>query len=226
MRLVHAQRHTQHGRTYVPLRWSDALKADSLTWAQHLLDEDKFEHDADRGPYGENLAINWGGAGQPTAESVLSRECARFVAAVFFLEEEASRERMSMPDPCWIVHLRQVGSRTKKSWSIPATDILRRCCGGPVRGSGVPTPTGTVLTCRCAATRVQVKCCIRVRPRRMGGRAETRMSPFHRGTHAFDLSTPSSFLPGNCNMAKYDTWLEPMLMDDSPCGAVCHPDDC
>jgi len=32
--------------------------------------------------------------------------------------------------------------------------------------------------------------------------------------------------PGNCNMAKYSTWLEPMLEDTSPCGATCHPLDC
>ena len=33
-------------------------------------------------------------------------------------------------------------------------------------------------------------------------------------------------VPGNCNMAAYDTWLEPMLLSSSPCRATCHPDDC
>ena len=33
-------------------------------------------------------------------------------------------------------------------------------------------------------------------------------------------------VPGNCNMANYATWLEPMLLASSPCGATCHPDDC
>jgi len=32
-------------------------------------------------------------------------------------------------------------------------------------------------------------------------------------------------VPGNCNMDKYATWLEPMLQDASPCGNACHPDD-
>ena len=37
--------------------------------------------------------------------------------------------------------------------------------------------------------------------------------------------------PGNCNMNNYmdnsdDWWMTPMLMDDSICAPMCHPDDC
>jgi len=32
--------------------------------------------------------------------------------------------------------------------------------------------------------------------------------------------------PGNCNVGNYAGWLEPMLLDTSPCGPECHPDDC
>ena len=32
--------------------------------------------------------------------------------------------------------------------------------------------------------------------------------------------------PGNCNLGSYESWLEPMLLDSSPCGNECHPSDC
>jgi len=37
--------------------------------------------------------------------------------------------------------------------------------------------------------------------------------------------------PGNCNMSKYESkrnewWIQPMLMDESPCGDECPPDGC
>ena len=37
--------------------------------------------------------------------------------------------------------------------------------------------------------------------------------------------------PGNCNMNSYmdnsdNWWMTPMLMDDSICAPMCHPDDC
>ena len=43
-------------------------------FANHLADTDQFYHDPERGPYGENLAINSGSGGRATADNVLSRE--------------------------------------------------------------------------------------------------------------------------------------------------------
>lgn len=145
------QWHTQNNRKYVPVKWSDALKKDAAVWARHLVAIDTFYHDPNRGPYGENLAMNGGADWQPTTENVLSR----------WVEDEAN---LDFPAN---------GHLTQVLWR--ATEWVG--CAEAQRGN----------------TRVQV--CRYARP-------------------------------GNCEMASYNTWMEPMLMNESPCGAICHPDDC
>ena len=68
--------HTRHewfGKSYVPLKWSNTLKAEAQKWAVHLANSNKFYHDSNRGNRGENLA--WNGGGGVTTESVLYSEC-------------------------------------------------------------------------------------------------------------------------------------------------------
>jgi len=64
-----------------------------------------------------------------------------------------------------------------------------------------------------------VGCADASQPRRGGGMCHTQVCRYAK--------------PGNCNMSKYkeessreEWWLEPMLMDDSPCGRACPPDGC
>ena len=60
--------------SYVPLKWSAALAAEALVFAQKLADEGLFYNDSNRGPYGENLAMNSGSGVPLTADNVLPRE--------------------------------------------------------------------------------------------------------------------------------------------------------
>lgn len=66
-------RHEDNGKGYVPLQWSSALKEDAFAWAQYLVDTNQFKHD--KGPFGENIAMNSGSVKQRTTEDILSREC-------------------------------------------------------------------------------------------------------------------------------------------------------
>jgi hypothetical protein len=54
--------HTAHGKSYVPLIWSDALKQDAKGWAVKLLDScgTGMWHDPENQNYGENVAGNSG----------------------------------------------------------------------------------------------------------------------------------------------------------------------
>jgi len=144
-------RHANNSKKYVPLKWSNALKAEAAVWARHLATQGRLYHDTNKGPYGENLAMNSGGGGQPTTGNVLSR----------WVEDEAN---LNFPAN---------GHLTQVLWR--ATEWVG--CADAHSGNT------HVQVCRYAR-------------------------------------------PGNCNMANYNTWLEPMLMDESPCGATCHPRDC
>lgn len=69
--------HEKNGKTYVPLKWSEALKSESMVWAERLLDScgSGMYHDP-HAIYGENVAGNsgsgsWGA--KRTTEQVLSR---------------------------------------------------------------------------------------------------------------------------------------------------------
>ncbi|KAL7522760.1 hypothetical protein ACHAWX_007446, partial [Stephanocyclus meneghinianus] len=70
--------HTAHGKSYVPLIWSDALKQDAKRWAEKLLDScgTGMWHDPENQNYGENVAGNSGsgswGAVRST-EDILTR---------------------------------------------------------------------------------------------------------------------------------------------------------
>lgn len=70
--------HTAHGKSYVPLQWSEALKEDAQEWAEKLLDScgKGMWHDPNNSDYGENVAGNsgsgsWGAL--RTTEQVLTR---------------------------------------------------------------------------------------------------------------------------------------------------------
>ncbi|KAL7547206.1 hypothetical protein ACHAWF_010523 [Thalassiosira exigua] len=77
--------HERYNKTYVPLKWSNALKEDSSVWAEHLLERcgKGLYHDPDTN-FGENLAGNsgsgtWGEI--KSTEAVLTR----------FVEREESK---------------------------------------------------------------------------------------------------------------------------------------
>ena len=55
------RRHTDYGKTYVPLKWSNSLKVSSQVWAEELLKTcgTRLYHDS-QNAYGENLASNFG----------------------------------------------------------------------------------------------------------------------------------------------------------------------
>lgn len=61
----------RYGKSYVPLKWSNNLKAHAQKWANHLARTKKFYHDSKKVHEGENLA--WNSGKKPTAESVLYR---------------------------------------------------------------------------------------------------------------------------------------------------------
>jgi len=132
--------HEDNGKGYVPLQWSSALKEDAFAWAQYLVDTNQFKHD--KGPFGENIAMNSGSVKQRTTEDILSR----------WVEDEANDD---YPDNG---HLTQVLWRATK-WV---------------------------------------------------GCADARSGDYH-------VQVCRYTRPGNCNMADYNTWLEPMLADWSPC---------
>jgi len=67
------RRHEHYGKRYVPLKWSNNLKAQAQRFANHLASTNKFYHDRNRGRAGENLASNSGSSRRPTAESVVYR---------------------------------------------------------------------------------------------------------------------------------------------------------
>ena len=58
-----AHRHEQHGKSYIPLKWSNGLKEASREFAELLADTGEFYHDPNN-EYGENLAFNSGGGGR------------------------------------------------------------------------------------------------------------------------------------------------------------------
>jgi len=70
------QWHEEYGKTYIPLRWSDALKRESEVFAEVLLEECDLYHDPEN-VHGENLALNYGfgskAATVNTADSILKR---------------------------------------------------------------------------------------------------------------------------------------------------------
>mmetsp|Transcript_44278 Transcript_44278/g.79432 ORF Transcript_44278/g.79432 Transcript_44278/m.79432 type:complete len:418 (-) Transcript_44278:222-1475(-) len=65
--------HKRHGETYVPLKWSNALKNESKKFAEKLLRDScgGLYHDPDN-IHGENLASN-GGSGSLTTDSIVTR---------------------------------------------------------------------------------------------------------------------------------------------------------
>jgi hypothetical protein len=71
-------RHQQYGKSYVPLKWSNSLKASSQVWAQQLLNScgQSLYHDPNNDRYGENLASNSGSgsyAAVQSTEDILGR---------------------------------------------------------------------------------------------------------------------------------------------------------
>lgn len=69
--------HGHYNTTYVPLQWSESLKAEAKVWADTLLDscETGMHHDPRR-VYGENAAANSGGGSWGTRrdpDKILSR---------------------------------------------------------------------------------------------------------------------------------------------------------
>ena len=215
------RRHENNSETYVPLQWSDALAAESLVFAQHLIDNNQLYHDPDRGPYGENLAYNWGSGGQPATDYVLGRECASF-------------------------RLRGVVVRSprRRTFSLPFARPLSNRTGWVEEEAGAAYPANGHLTqvlwrattwagCADASsgyTHIQV--CRYARPGEFGPMGTRAAEPPKTTPTKDDHPTPSTSSPfpplqtGNCNMANYGTWLEPMLLPTSPCGAECHPSEC
>ena len=55
-------RHKDYSKDYVPLKWSNNLKASSQIWLKELLDVCSYElgHDPSNKKWGENLASNYG----------------------------------------------------------------------------------------------------------------------------------------------------------------------
>ena len=70
--------HAKYGKDFVPLVWSEELAKSSREFAEYLVGEDcLFEHcvtlfGRDKCKFGENLAMNWGGAAQDSG-NVLTR---------------------------------------------------------------------------------------------------------------------------------------------------------
>jgi len=72
--------HEQYGKSYVPLKWSNTLKASAQDWAEQLLKTcgQSLYHDPNNSRYGENLASNFG-TGSYAALTSASNVLGRFV---------------------------------------------------------------------------------------------------------------------------------------------------
>lgn len=168
--VAHNQRrrswHQRYGKSYVPLKWSNALKDESKDFAEKLLRDScgDLYHDSNN-IHGENLASNSGSGGEwanvRTADSIVTR----------WVEDEV--------DDIWPKN----GHLTQVLWR--STEY--------------------------------VGCAEASKPRGDGGMCHAQVCRYAR--------------PGNCNMNKYkngkkDWWIEPVMMDESPCGSRCPPDGC
>lgn len=75
-------RHEKHGKSYVPVKWSNGLKEQSKVWANKLASDCNLEHDP-KTDYGENIALNYGwgswSARRPT-ENILTSKCFKEIA--------------------------------------------------------------------------------------------------------------------------------------------------
>ncbi|KAL7530881.1 hypothetical protein ACHAXR_003725, partial [Thalassiosira sp. AJA248-18] len=70
------QWHARYGKSYVPVKWSAALKEESQVWAEKLAADCELVHDPNNKLHGENIALNygWGSWGEMrSTENILSR---------------------------------------------------------------------------------------------------------------------------------------------------------
>jgi hypothetical protein len=204
--------HERYGKSYVPLKWDNSLKADAKVWAEHLLAScgKGMYHDPNTS-YGECATANQGTgsfAKLHTPDEIVRR----------YVERE---EGWQFPKNS---HLTQVLWRSTKYVG----------CAEASKSMGQGKMCHTQV-CRYARPGEEIRLIDRGCSKRM-----RNSSPRLIHCQLFILRRPliafynilSLLLLGNCNMGKYksdraDWWIEPMMMEEGGlCGPACPPNGC
>ena len=203
--------HERYGKSYVPLKWDNSLKADAKVWAEHLLAScgKGMYHDPNTS-YGECATANQGTgsfAKLHTPDEIVRR----------YVERE---EGWQFPKNS---HLTQVLWRSTKYVG----------CAEASKSMGQGKMCHTQV-CRYARPGEEIRSYHRDAQNACATRPpDHSLSTFH-PPPSFDriLQHPFSLLLGNCNMGKYksdraDWWIEPMMMEEGGlCGPACPPNGC